>query len=195
MGPGGPVLRLLLVLGLLSPIVELDLTVQRAVQRMRHPALEPMMHAASDVGRPSIVLGALLGIAVFTGPAGPATARIGLFTAAATNATVELLKRATDRARPDGEQRRSNASFPSGHAATAFALALVLARRWRRLAPAFWGFAGLVAWSRIYLNRHFLSDVVCGAIIGLAIAELISRAAARWDRRARPARRSAGRSG
>ncbi len=58
-------------------------------------------------------------------------------------------------------------SFPSGHSVTAFALAFVLARAYPRYAVLFYGLAGLVAVSRVYLAKHFPSDVVAGAAIGL----------------------------
>jgi undecaprenyl-diphosphatase len=160
---------------LLSPIVGLDWTVQHAVQRMRTPVLEPAMRLLTDAGRPATVFGALLGIAVLGGPAGVETARLALLTAAPANLAVETLKRVVGRTRPDGEQRRSNASFPSSHAANAFALAAVFARRRKRLAWAFWLLAALVGFSRIYLNRHFLSDVAAGAAIGIACAWAAAR--------------------
>ncbi|WP_337287783.1 phosphatase PAP2 family protein [Candidatus Methylomirabilis sp.] len=58
-------------------------------------------------------------------------------------------------------------SFPSGHSVTAFALAFVLARTYPRYACLFYGLAVLVALSRVYLAKHFPSDVVAGAAIGL----------------------------
>jgi membrane-associated phospholipid phosphatase len=58
-------------------------------------------------------------------------------------------------------------SFPSGHSVTAFALAFVLSRAYPRYAVLFYGLAILVALSRVYLARHFPSDVVAGAAIGL----------------------------
>ena len=61
----------------------------------------------------------------------------------------------------------------SSVAANAAGLALVLSRRWRRLAPAFWLLAGLVAFSRVYLNRHFLSDALCGVVIGVVLGGLV----------------------
>src|SRR4029434_9991025 len=93
-----------------------------------------------------------------------------------TNVVVETVKRAVNRPRPDGEHRRSNASFPSSHAANAFTVAAILWRRWPRLGPLFGAVAVLVAFSRIYLNRHVLTDVVAGAAIGVFLAW----AAVRW---------------
>lgn len=75
------------------------------------------------------------------------------------------MKHAVRRERPTGEC----CSFPSGHAAAAFAAASVLERHlgYRGSWPALAG-ATYVATSRLVDNRHFLSDVVMGAAIGMA---------------------------
>jgi undecaprenyl-diphosphatase len=149
--------------------------VQSAAQAARVPWLEPLMRGASNVGRPATVLGALLAIALFDAAAGPATVRLTLVALLPANLVVEGLKRAVNRTRPDGEHKRSNASFPSSHAANAAAIAWIFSRRWRRLAPAFWAAALLIAWSRVYLNRHYVSDVLAGLAIGMACAWLAPR--------------------
>jgi membrane-associated phospholipid phosphatase len=174
---------LLLALALLAPITGVDEALQRAVQQGRAPWLEPPMRAASGIGRPAVVLGALLAIAVFDPVAGVPTARLALAVLVPTNLVVEGLKRAVNRPRPDGEHKRSNASFPSSHAANAAALAWVVSRRWRKLAPLWWAGAALIAWSRLYLNRHYASDVVAGialgALVAWAVVRIMERAAAR----------------
>ncbi len=170
---------LLLALALLNPIERLDLATAAAVQRARRPALESTMRAATRWGRPAAGLAVLALAADALGGTGWTGVGIAALALAGTNLTVEILKRAVGRARPDGERRPSNASFPSSHAANAFAVACVLARRWRRAAPAFFVLALLVAASRMYLNRHFLSDVVAGAVIGIACAWLAARTMAR----------------
>lgn len=67
-------------------------------------------------------------------------------------------------------------SFPSGHSAAAFAGAWLIRRHYPRLAPALFGLAGLVGFSRVYLGVHYPGDVLSGAISGVLIAEL-----ARWS--------------
>jgi undecaprenyl-diphosphatase len=177
---------LLLAATLVDPVVDLDHAVQEAVQRSRQPGLERSMRMFTDVGRPAVVLGGLAAIAWLDRAQGLRVAADALLALAPTNLLVEGLKRATHRARPDGERKRSNASFPSSHAANAFALAAVLGRRWRSAAPGLLVLASAVAISRVYLNRHFVSDILVGAAIGL----LCAWAVARW-RSGRAARKAA----
>jgi undecaprenyl-diphosphatase len=62
------------------------------------------------------------------------------------------------------------ASFPSGHATTAFAAAVLLSLRYPRGAAVFFGLAVLVGLSRVVLGSHFPSDVVAGAALGSLVA-------------------------
>jgi len=155
-----------------------------AFQRWRTPWLERPMHVASDAGRPVLIVAGIAGLA----GGGVARAVVGeaVVVLIPVNLAVEGLKRLTDRARPDGTRRRSNAAFPSSHAANAFAVAVVLARRWRRGAVAFFVAAALVAWSRLYLDRHWLSDVVAGIGLGCLLAWGTLRVLADWRRGSHP---------
>jgi undecaprenyl-diphosphatase len=63
-------------------------------------------------------------------------------------------------------------SFPSGHSITAFAVAIPVGLFYPQLQPCLLAVAALIAFSRIILGMHFLSDVVVGSLIGVVLALL-----------------------
>ena len=91
-----------------------------------------------------------------------------------------IIKVGTQRARPDG----TTLSFPSGHTSSAFATASVLHshRGWKAGAPAY-AVATWVAASRVQQDRHFLSDVIAGATVGLLAGRSVTvgRGSARFS--------------
>ena len=60
-------------------------------------------------------------------------------------------------------------SFPSGHALNAFAIGSVIALAFPAAALPVLALAASVAASRVVLGLHWLSDVLAGALVGLAI--------------------------
>ncbi|HCY43411.1 MAG TPA: hypothetical protein DHV48_19095 [Prolixibacteraceae bacterium] len=69
-------------------------------------------------------------------------------------------------------------SFPSGHATASFAIASVIATQYRdhKWVPVVaYSVASLAAISRVYDNKHWLSDVVAGAAIGTLVGNLVSQ--------------------
>jgi len=66
-------------------------------------------------------------------------------------------------------------SFPSGHAAGAFAGAWLLNRGFPKWSPASYTIAALVAFSRIYLGDHYPGDVLSGSLFGLLFARILRR--------------------
>jgi undecaprenyl-diphosphatase len=93
-------------------------------------------------------------------------------------AVVLAVKFLVRRKRPEGEwgeiyRSTDPHSFPSGHAARAFMIAVVgtvLAPGW--LALLLWFWAPLVALSRVAMGVHYLSDIIAGAIIGILVGIL-----------------------
>src|SRR3989338_8113548 len=66
-------------------------------------------------------------------------------------------------------------SFPSGHAAIAFALSYVLGKVDRKRKAFYYLLAIIISFSRIYLGKHYPSDVVGGGVIGIVIGYLSSK--------------------
>jgi membrane-associated phospholipid phosphatase len=81
------------------------------------------------------------------------------------------VKLASDRTRPNGDPH----SFPSGHASTSFATAMVLQQHygWKAGLPAF-AAAAYSAASRVADNQHWASDVVFGAALGMACGRTVT---------------------
>jgi membrane-associated phospholipid phosphatase len=101
-------------------------------------------------------------------------------------ASFGLLKMAIGRSRPDGAQGAydfrpfaGSGSFPSGHTAMAFALATTLgdASHSTWVKTGLYLFATGTAWSRVYDQRHWPSDVLLGAALGVTAAKLVN---GRW---------------
>lgn len=75
----------------------------------------------------------------------------------------------------DGVNMHMWFSFPSGHAAAAFAVffALALMTRSAWLGLFFFLLAAVVAFSRVYLSQHFLVDVAAGSLLGVGMGWLV----------------------
>lgn len=107
----------------------------------------------------------------------PLTAACATVSFAVASTLVAVIKELVDRARPALADPAINPliatpdspSFPSGHTATAFAAAAVVASFHPRLRWPVYGLAALVGASRIYLGVHFWLDVLAGAALGIAV--------------------------
>ncbi|NMC13358.1 MAG: phosphatase PAP2 family protein [Chloroflexi bacterium] len=97
----------------------------------------------------------------------------------ATAVLVMAMKFTIRRKRPEGEwgniyRITDPHSFPSGHAARAFMLAVLASSFdvfWFGFTLAIW--APLVSLARVAMGLHYLSDIIAGMIIGLVIGALI----------------------
>jgi membrane-associated phospholipid phosphatase len=88
---------------------------------------------------------------------------------------VTIVKRLIGRVRPSVigpfayvpfSWRPDYASMPSGHATTAFAVAVALGALWPRARPVLWFYAVVIALSRVIIAAHYPSDVIAGACVG-----------------------------
>ncbi len=70
---------------------------------------------------------------------------------------------------------RDMRSFPSGHSATVFSMASVIAGQYNNIwiGAGVYGFAGLAALSRVYHDEHWISDVIAGSALGALIGKAV----------------------
>jgi undecaprenyl-diphosphatase len=133
------------------------------------------------------VVGIAAAIALLGGRRGRQAALEGVVAIAVTSATVNLgVKPLAHRMRPDrlGPDLATarhipmprSTSFPSGHAASAFAFAYAVGRHLPGLAVPIRLLAGAVAYSRVHTGVHYPGDVVVGSILGAGTAAMVASA-------------------
>lgn len=176
-------------------------------QVARLSVLDWLMPLASSVALWWTAAAALVGVLALRRGRRPALVllMVLVMAVALSDATTHLIKETTGRVRPlnaeagtwfreDGFWQRRPADYeqtkergtshPSAHAANAMAAAFILAwllprsRRWIWLLPL------VVGYSRVYLGKHYPTDVAVGWLVGLAAALVVwlawRRAAPRW---------------
>jgi undecaprenyl-diphosphatase len=176
-----------LILGLLvrySFLNDFDLRFTKEIQETSNPFISSLMLAATFLGNGlTLCVGGAIVAAILAATHRPRAAGFAL--ASLIGLPVDmLLKEIWDRARPDATivhvaVRTSGTSFPSGHAlgSTMFygALAALTYIHLPKGTPRTVAVVALalvpffVATSRVYLGAHWLSDVVGGTAIGLAL--------------------------
>lgn len=88
-----------------------------------------------------------------------------------SGALVSTLKLSFPRERPDGGDH----SLPSGHTSSAFSMATIISCEYPQYRAQAFTLAGAVGISRIALNRHWTSDVIAGACVGIASGLLVEK--------------------
>lgn len=161
-----------------GPVVaRFDARADELLERTRGiPPVDTLMRAASDLGDFSVIWH------VSNVGRGVAVRRPDQVIALAVALGVESLvvnqgvKRLFRRERPTvaGDARTpvrqpSTSSFPSGHASAAAFNAVILSSWDRSLAPLWWTLATVVGVSRAHVRIHHASDVVGGAVVGVAL--------------------------
>ncbi|HKG03981.1 MAG TPA: phosphatase PAP2 family protein [Conexibacter sp.] len=183
--PGPPLSR---AAGWRRDATRIDVALYAAIARTPTPALDRAMarlsHAA-NYSRLSLAAAAVL--AATGGPTGRRAAGHGLAAVGVTASVVNLVGKPLGRRhRPDRAGARvpaarhvpmpASTSFPSGHAAAAFAFAVGVGHVLPPAAIPLHGLAALVAYSRVHTGVHFPADVAAGALIGTALAQLTTHA-------------------
>jgi membrane-associated phospholipid phosphatase len=167
-----------------------DLALYAAIARTPTPAFDVAMSRlsrAADYSRLSMASAAALALA--GGSTGRRAAVQGLAALAVTATVVNVaVKPLARRRRPDrlaGDvplarhvRMPSSRSFPSGHTAAAFAFATGVGGVSPAAAIPLRALAALVAYSRVHTGVHYPGDVLAGALIGTALAQITTRTVA-----------------
>ncbi|RKU29729.1 hypothetical protein C6499_08080 [Candidatus Poribacteria bacterium] len=131
-----------------------------------------VMERISDFGDYRAVMGASALLMAYGNDAHRETGKL-LFSAYMSAGVITYgMKRLVGRKRPL-DTTLGNPSLPSGHASIVFSAATILGYRYPKLRIPLYIGAGLVSFSRVYLGRHYTSDVVVGAAIGTATGILV----------------------
>ena len=151
----------------------LDYAVLEFLATHRESALTRLLVALSVLTQPGCYIAYGLVLTFFTRGQAWLVPVISVVTAVVSTS----LKRAFGLPRPEllwQVVAEHNASFPSSHtsAAVAFGYGVMVVYGWRRALPLF-AIAAAVAFSRLYLGVHWLSDICGGIAVGAVVAVVI----------------------
>jgi membrane-associated phospholipid phosphatase len=195
--PAQPVVRVweaAAMLGFTGGAMAIDQRVRHLLRRHDKTVPSVLVRAGDALGNVRFVLPALVGGTLVGGTldanGGEGIGLRALESTGVSAAVALALKSAIGRRRPDSKPNTPFAfrpfaftgnSFPSGHTAIAFALATSLASetkdRWSD--ALFYAGGTLTAFARINDDKHWFSDTVFGAAIGIMSARLVQR----WHRK------------
>jgi membrane-associated phospholipid phosphatase len=178
-GPGSPWVEALRELG------AMDRAVYQAVARTPTAGLDgPVRRLSRAADHSRLWLAIAAAIALLGGGRGRRAALEGVVSIGVTSATVNLgLKPVYRRRRPERAAGLSPArhvampvstSFPSGHAASAFAFAYAVGRNLPGLGVPIRLLAAGVAYSRVHTGVHYPGDVVAGSVVGAGTAAMVA---------------------
>ena len=174
-------------LGVLGAVSLLDASLNDNLQDHRTPGKDDVARVFRRMGQPEIYAVAGLGTIAAGVVAGDKRITMsgeritaGLLFAGVTGSALKL---AVGRRRPrsgagshEFHPFSGDDSWPSGHTTMAFALAAGVSDELHSTpaAIALYGAATMTAWSRLNDNRHWLSDVLAGAAVGVTSAKLMN---------------------
>lgn len=156
-------------------VLLMDAQLFKDIRGTREAGRDPLSSAVSYLGDARVDLG----LCALLATRDPKTAYLGANAVIYSGIVTQFLKVALGRTRPyagEGDFSGPNLtpgydSFPSGHTASAFALATLLSKRYPRYSSLFYAGAMACALARVGNSAHWPGDTVFGAAIGIWSAE------------------------
>jgi membrane-associated phospholipid phosphatase len=188
---GSDWLKFSIIMGITAAVVDADEDVQGWVQNHRSASTARVAGLAKPLGNGTYTLPALAALYCYGHFSESTRARraalLGIKSFVITGIFTETIKHISHKHRPrsgyeddtiwDGPRfSRANLSFPSGHSASAFTVATVVASEYGSnpvVPPLMYGAATLCALSRVHDNAHWASDVILGSVIGYFTAKAV----------------------
>lgn len=179
-----------LVIGGTGALFLADKEIKNFSQRNRNSVATAFSHVGNAIGDPLVIFPATGAFYLYGQLADDSrirrTSLLALESLVISGALTEGIKRVAGRPRPEvGESvgtwhgpvlDKRYVSFSSGHTASAFAVATVVAHEYGEVpyvAPAAYSLATLTALSRIYSNKHWASDTLFGAALGHFVSKAV----------------------
>lgn len=175
---------------LFTAAVAVDTDVAALAARVKTPVLDLIVGIINPIGSGITLLIVCTALALLMGCVGRRrlceAARLSVLAFAYAGLLEFALKHLVGRPRPDAVLAATARmlgpswthdvdSFPSGHATSVFAVAAVFGAYYPRLRLPLYALAAAIALGRVYLERHYVSDIVAGAAIGVAVALWLCR--------------------
>lgn len=154
----------------------LDHYISRRVREdLSSPCMDKVMTGFTGLGSKEVSLTLFVGLYTLGNDRLQESTKLSTFSVAGATLTCAILKYFVNRERPTGTTNRYNSSFPSGHATGAFAFSYVMSKRHPKASIPLYLTASTVAFSRVYLGRHYVSDVIAGSLLGIAAGWIVMK--------------------
>jgi len=186
------------VAGVLATAYLVDEQVKSIVTDDQNEVTDLLAGAGNQLGESYVLLPAigttLAGGLLLDSPKTVDTALLSLKSLILATGTTTVLKYATQRRRPDEDAgngfwngkgfSRDRDSFPSGHSTAVWSVATVIATQYSEegwVPPLAYGLATLTCYGRLHADRHWLSDVIAGALIGYTSGKMTTSTTPRFQ--------------
>jgi undecaprenyl-diphosphatase len=158
-----------------NPLIRLDHQLFDTIYDADHIGTGPhqLVTGITHFGDPKAVMAISALLMAYGSPEQKETGKLLTTSFALSGLSAWGAKQIINRRRPLDKLEQDTPAFPSGHTTLAFATATIFSDSYPKLKIPFYCGAGLVAFSRIYLGRHYPLDTLAGSVVGTVSAHIV----------------------